>query len=100
MTKERLRSSKRSRFVVRAPGAQRVCIAGTFNGWDPESHPMQSHQDGTWTVFVGLPSGRHEYKFVIDGHWCCEPGSDSPFDHSPDHVPNELGTMNRVIDVP
>jgi 1,4-alpha-glucan branching enzyme len=46
MTKDRPQKSKRSHFLVLAPGAHQVCVAGTFNGWNAESHPMQPHRNG------------------------------------------------------
>lgn len=85
-----------------APEAQEVSIGGTFNGWDPSKTPMSKSADGTWRATLRLPTGSHEYKFVVDGKWVCEPGvdeSDPTLIGSPDYVPNIYGSMNRKLDV-
>ena len=84
---------------VRAPEAKEVFVAGTFNDWNPKSHVMKAAKGGEWTRTLDLAPGRHEYKFVIDGQWCCEPGRDGPSDGGPGCVPNQQGTMNRIIEV-
>lgn len=85
-----------------APDAHDVSIGGTFNDWDPGRTPMSKSTDGTWRVTLRLPAGSHEYKFVVDGRWVCEPGADE-FDpkhvSSPDCVPNVYGSLNRKLDV-
>lgn len=85
-----------------APDAQEVFVGGTFNGWGPRQTPMRKNADGTWRVTLQLPSGCHEYKFVVDGKWVCEPGVnefDPKLIGSPDYVPNVYGSMNRKLDV-
>lgn len=82
---------------VDAPQAKQVFVAGTFNGWNPESHPLKRNADRLWVITLDLPPGRHEYKLVIDGQWCCEPGCDPSYDGCPGCTPNEFGTMNRVM---
>jgi 5'-AMP-activated protein kinase regulatory beta subunit len=59
---------------------------------------MNSHGDGSWRVELELAPGRYEYKFIVDGAWCCEPGHADA--DCADCVPNACGTMNRVIEVP
>lgn len=87
-------------FACSAPHAGIVFLAGTFNGWDPTATPLTRRADGTWAVALDLPPGRYEYKFVVDGRWCCEPGCEEPAAGCPDCVPNPFGTMNRVLEVP
>ncbi|MBI1784014.1 glycoside hydrolase family 13 [Candidatus Sumerlaeota bacterium] len=83
-----------------APGAEEVCIAGDFNEWDPADHPMNHGTDGIWSVDLKLPSGRHEYKFVVDGKWACgEPGCNDHNTECNKCVPNPYGTMNHVVEV-
>ncbi|MBY0309033.1 MAG: glycogen-binding domain-containing protein, partial [Phycisphaerales bacterium] len=72
---------------------------GTFNNWDPKATPMKRSEGGDWVYTLDLSPGRYEYKFVIDGQWCCEPGCDKRHDGCPRCVPNELGTMNRLLEV-
>ena len=86
-------------FICRAPNAETVFLAGTFNDWDPGKCPMTRRGDGTWRVELPpLPAGRYEYKFIVDGNWCCEPGCEDTA-QGPDCVPNPFGTMNRVIEI-
>lgn len=80
-----------------APKAKHVFIAGTFNTWNPKSHPLKRTGDGHWVLTLDLPPGRYEYKFVVDGEWCCEVGCDKVYDGCPGCVPNQFGTMNRVL---
>lgn len=55
------------RFAVWAPNAERVCVAGDFNGWNFSSHPLFNRWDssGIWEGFIpGLSSGIL-YKYII-----------------------------------
>ncbi|MGV8072998.1 MAG: isoamylase early set domain-containing protein [Syntrophobacteraceae bacterium] len=62
------------RFIYIDSGARSVCIAGSFNGWSGQSHCMRRNGN-TWTIEISLPSGRHEYAFVVDGDtWQADPG--------------------------
>lgn len=85
---------------IEAPTAERVCVAGDFNGWDPSATPMRRRRDGRWVAVLDLVPGHHEYKFVIDGRWCCVDHGDPAFDGRPGHVANAYGTMNISIVVP
>ena len=85
-------------LCCRAPTAQTVFVAGTFNDWHPEATPMIRGDDGEWTVELDIPPGQYEFKFVVDGQWCCEPGTDDA-NLECECVPNPFGTMNRVLDV-
>jgi 1,4-alpha-glucan branching enzyme len=53
-------------FSVWAPDAERISIVGDFNGWNPDSTPMNPRgHSGIWEAFVaGLGSGSI-YKFHI-----------------------------------
>lgn len=82
-----------------APEAQAVFVAGTFNDWKPDAEPLQRGADGNWSVALQLPPGRHEFKFIVDGQWCCEPGCEGEHRGCPKCVPNQHGTMNRVLEV-
>ncbi|MEI8312664.1 MAG: 1,4-alpha-glucan branching enzyme, partial [Verrucomicrobiota bacterium] len=55
-------------FSVWAPSAQRVSVAGDFNGWDGRVHPMRKMvPSGVWEIFLpGVHEGAH-YKFEIRG---------------------------------
>jgi 1,4-alpha-glucan branching enzyme len=85
---------------LNAPGAHQVFLAGSFNDWNPSSLPMQKIKDGEWSIDVPLSSGHHEFKFIVDGQWCCDVGANGPIDRTDGCVMNSFGTMNRVLDVP
>lgn len=86
-------------FRCVAPAAKNVFLAGTFNSWDPTATPMRPAGAVEWDVTLGLPPGRYEYKYVVDGVWSCEPGVADEDYAGEDAVPNPLGTKNRVIEV-
>jgi 1,4-alpha-glucan branching enzyme len=71
-----------------------VNLVGDFNGWDSAATPLQPvGAAGVWSVEVALPSGRHEYAFVIDGReWRPDPAA-------PRALANEYGAPNSVITV-
>jgi 1,4-alpha-glucan branching enzyme len=99
MAKHKQQPSRRTVFSCRAPSAQAVFLAGTFNTWSCDATPMVKDNGGTWSVALDLPRGRYEYKFIADGAWCCEPGCDDWAFQGADCVPNKFGTRNRVIEV-
>lgn len=93
-------NSKPIEFSCHAPKAKEVFVAGTFNDWKPDGSPLHNHQpNGKWTVTLPLKPGHHEYKFVVDGQWCCEPGCEHGYEGCAKCVANEFGTMNRVLEV-
>ncbi len=86
-------------FSCNAPDAKAVYLAGDFNQWSPTAAPMRRSDEGRWTVKLKMKTGRYEFKFVIDGCWCCGPGFCDYDPFCPDCVANVFGTMNRVIEV-
>jgi hypothetical protein len=76
-----------------------VFVAGTFNGWNPRATPMRRESGSQRSTELELIPGSYEYKFVIDGEWCCEPGCESKNLACGKCVPNGLGTMNRRLEV-
>jgi 1,4-alpha-glucan branching enzyme len=92
------KASDKTVFVCHCDGAEGIFLAGSFNDWDPACTPMERQGDGSWKAELELAPGRYEYKFIVDGTWCCEPCR--PDVESPDCVPNPFGSMNRVIEVP
>jgi 1,4-alpha-glucan branching enzyme len=54
------------RFGAWVPGAERVSIVGSFNGWNPEAHPMQARgSTGVWERFIGGLNHGFSYKFAV-----------------------------------
>ena len=93
------RNRSETMFCCHAPEAKAVFLAGSFNGWNREAKPLQRQEDGGWSVSLKLPTGYYEYKFVVDGGWCCEPGRGDT-ETCPHCVPNPFGTMNCFVEVP
>ena len=73
-----------------APEAQAVFVAGSFNDWHPSAMPLQKQSDGRWVVELMIESGRHEYRFVVDGQWTDDPLSSA-------YVSNPFGGLNCVL---
>ena len=90
---------KRALFSVRAPSANAVYLAGSFNDWSPSALEMKCGDDGIWHAGVQLPPGLYEYKFVVDGRWCCDVTDSGPSETAEGCVPNDFGSMNRVVEV-
>ncbi|HUQ81636.1 MAG TPA: glycogen-binding domain-containing protein [Gemmatimonadaceae bacterium] len=62
-------------FVIQAPTASNVALAGDFSGWKP-AYAMTRSATGVWTVVVPLAPGVHDYSFVIDGQrWVPDPAA-------------------------
>ena len=90
------------RFTCKAPWASKVFLAGTFNRWSSAETPMKKDKNGVWNASLKLTPGRYEFKFIVDGRWCCDPGCcDMPGVHCPSSqcVQNAFGSMNRVLEV-
>lgn len=63
-------------FVIAAPDAGSVALAGDFNEWDPSIELSDPDMDGVWSARVALEAGVHEYMFVIDGtEWRPDPNA-------------------------
>ena len=56
-------------FAVWAPGARRVSVVGTMNGWDGRVHPMRPRgSSGIWELFLPEVGEGAIYKYEIIGH--------------------------------
>ena len=79
------------RFVLFAPDAQQVALAGTFNQWDQAATPLvRSGTPGVWTATLTLPAGQHQYAFVVDGaRWVADPAAPA--------VDDGFGRRNSVL---
>jgi 1,4-alpha-glucan branching enzyme len=81
--------TKKVRFNLFAPEAEKAFLAGNFNNWDVDNLPMKKANKGNWEVSFALPPGRHEYRFWVDGVW-----HDDPNAH--ERVENPFGSQNCV----
>jgi len=89
-------------ITCQAPSAKAVFVAGTFNHWSASATPMARGLNGAWTATIKIAPGRYEFKFVVDGRWCCDPAlNDDAVRQKPpgDWVPNGMGSFNRVMQV-
>lgn len=79
------------RFVLFAPDAHQVGVAGTFNQWDPGATPLvRTGAPGVWSATLTLPAGQHQYAFVVDGaRWVADPGAPA--------VDDGFGRRNSVL---
>ena len=66
------------RFVLYAPDASVVELAGDFSSWNPNEYRLRkTAASGQWEVLVPLKKGRvYVYNFVIDGdRWIEDPNA-------------------------
>ena len=65
-------------FEIHAPDAQRVEVVGTFTEWQTgRLQLLGPDASGHWTTDVELPSGRHEYSFLVNGkQWVADPSAE------------------------
>ena len=81
------------RFVLYAPSARHVAVAGTFNQWNRNAAPLvPAGASGVWTTTLALPVGQHQYAFVVDGaRWIVDPTAPA--------VDDGFGHRNSVVAV-
>jgi hypothetical protein len=85
-----VRDSVAVRFVLHAPGAASVSLAGTFNQWDTAATPLAPSEGGLWAATLVLPAGEHQYAFVVDGErWVPDPAAPG--------VDDGFGRRNSVL---
>ncbi|HUQ81710.1 MAG TPA: isoamylase early set domain-containing protein [Gemmatimonadaceae bacterium] len=79
-------------FMLTAPAASRVALAGDFNAWDPRATPLErDSRSGRWAVALALAPGRHNYAYVVDDtQWVRDPAA-APVE------PNELTPPRSVL---
>jgi len=82
------------RFELRAPEANLVALAGSFNDWNSDASLLTLNRaTGLWTITVPLAPGEHQYMFVIDGEeWVPDPTAHAQVDDG-------FGETNSVITV-
>jgi len=87
------KAAKKVGFQYKADPGSYVFLAGSFNQWNPQAHPLgETSVSGLFKTQIVLPPGKHEYKFVVNGEWQVDP-------NCTDFAPNDLGTPNSVISV-
>jgi hypothetical protein len=63
-------------FVLEAPAATSVAVAGDFSDWEP-AHALQDPDgDGVWSARVPVRPGVHAYMFLVDEtSWLTDPNA-------------------------
>lgn len=80
-------------FVLEAPGAASVAVAGDFSAWEPSFALDDADGDGVWTGRVPVEPGVHTYMFLIDGtQWRTDPRAERYRDDG-------FGNRNAVLAV-
>jgi hypothetical protein len=90
--KEKLPVFQEVSFSVTAPQAKEVYLVGDFNNWKIEPRFRMQQENGAWKKKVELTSGRHYYRFVIDGSWTEDTSN-------PHKQVNSFGWADSVIEV-
>ena len=88
----RTRAARAVRLEIFQPEAIDVCVAGSFNEWRPQATPLIPLGNGTWSKELTLPSGRYEYRFVVDGVWTTDPNAQ-------ENQLNPFGSLNSVLTI-
>lgn len=89
---ERRRDKVRVTFTVPAiDGCDRIYLVGDFNNWNKTDHPMQTSEDGAWSLTLDLEPGReYQYRFrTSDDAWLNDPAAPC--------APNPFGSENSVV---
>ncbi len=80
-------------FMLEAPTAPSVAVAGDFSEWEPAFTLEDADGDGVWTGRVPIQPGVHSYMFLIDGtEWETDPRADRYQDDG-------FGNRNAVLAV-
>ena len=73
-----------------AADARSVVLVGEFNDWSTDAHELRRQPDGSWSVVIRLPPGRHHFRYLVDGYrWENDWAADA-------YEPNGMGDDNSV----
>ena len=79
-------------FLYEDEHAQSVFFVGSMNAWDANANPMEKDSNGIWRIIMKLDSGKHTYKFMVDGSW--------QFDQeNPSFEDDGYGGSNSIIEI-
>jgi hypothetical protein len=80
-------------FVLEAPSASSVAVAGDFSGWEPSFTLTDPDGDGVWSARIPVRPGVHGYMFLIDEtRWQTDPNAERYQDDG-------FGNRNAVLAV-
>jgi 1,4-alpha-glucan branching enzyme len=80
------------RFEFTDATASTVCVAGTFNHWQPEMETRHAAGIGRWYWDTILAPGAYEYCLIVNGHWMPDP-------QAKESSPNPFGGRNSILNV-
>lgn len=72
---------------------KRLQLAGDFNDWVPDRDIETRNINGHWQKVFTAEPGIYEYRLLIDGKWQADPTN-------PSEVPNDIGGINSLLQVP
>ena len=74
--------------------AKKVALCGEFNDWDRKSHILKRRKDGSFSLTVSLPTGRHyRFRYFVDGErWENDYAAD-------EYSPNAFGSDDSIVKV-
>ena len=84
------KKARKVTFSLLAPQAENVSVGGSFNEWNPDSHPMKKDKKGFWKVSIPLSPGTYQYRFFVDGVWENDPECTCMTE-------NPFGTLNCIL---
>jgi hypothetical protein len=80
-------------FVLEAPNARTVSVAGDFNDWEENVSLQDLDGDGVWTGRVPVRPGVHAYMFLVDDTtWMTDP-------HAERYAEDGFGNRNAILAV-
>ena len=75
-------------------GATKAWLAGEFNDWSVESHPLEQRDDGSLVTTVDLEPGKYRFRYYLgNGEWENDWAADA-------YVDNEHGGQDSLIVIP
>ncbi len=86
------KKKRRVTFTFNAPDAEQVVLVGDFNRWNEKKHQMKKKANGTWKKDAVIPTGKYEYKFLVDGRWQMDPRNGQV-------CSNCFGSQNNIVEV-
>lgn len=72
--------------------AKEVFVAGSFNNWNQTANKLTKNSQGVFATTINLGSGKHQYKFVVDGNWVTD-------EENPNTEDDGYGGTNSVVEV-
>jgi hypothetical protein len=80
------------RFVLDAPNAKSVYLAGDFSSWEPKGLELKKSASGLWERTIRLKRGRsYSYNFLVDGtSWVVDPSA-------PERIDDGFGGESALI---